>query len=199
MSERFMPVRGTYNQIKKMPIREGWLYFAYDTGNIYIDKNGTRYLMGGSSSGILYAHGSTTDILKEEPDNEHSFRYIIPMSAFDDTLTLPHTDSLVLNSDGRFFRVLSVNETEHTVLAVLLAVSGGGNGSGGGSIITYSDKAKLNKVDPESNYLINGKEASIRIYALSGKDYDGSILDNKLTVYWTLSEKTETGILSQYA
>jgi hypothetical protein len=78
----------------------------------------------------------------------------------------------------------------------LLPISGSG---GGGSIITYSDKAKLNKEDPVSNYLINGKEASIRVYGISGKDYDGSILDEKLTVYWTLSERTETGILSEYA
>jgi hypothetical protein len=35
------------------------VYFAYDSGNIYLDKNGQRYLMGGSSStGFAWANGS---------------------------------------------------------------------------------------------------------------------------------------------
>jgi len=35
------------------------VYFAYDSGNIYLDKNGQRYLMGGSSStGFAWAKGS---------------------------------------------------------------------------------------------------------------------------------------------
>ena len=47
----FQPVRGTENAIKRMPIAEGYLYFAYDTGKIYIDKSGSRYLMSSVGAG----------------------------------------------------------------------------------------------------------------------------------------------------
>ena len=194
---KFSPIRGTQKKVKSREILEGQLLFAYDTGNIYLDKDGTRHLMGGSSSGIIYAHGDTESIAKVDPEDENSFEYIIPADDLDDPSVLPHVDSLILNSDGRFFRVKSVSEETQSIEAILLAVSG--SGGGGGGAITYSDKAKLYKRDPESNYLINGKAASIEVYGVSGKDYDGSILDERLTVYWSLSERTETGILSQYA
>ena len=195
----FYPVRGTQATINRLPIKEGWVYFAYDSGNIYIDKDGARFPMGNSSAGIIYAHGKEDDIIKSDPDDETSFDYTFSTSVLDSQLIVPKQDSLILNNDGRFFRVLTVEG--NLITARLLAVSGtgGGNSGGGGSIVTYSDRAKLNKQDPESNYLINGKEASIQIYAISGKDYDGSILDEKLTVYWVLSERTSTGILSEYA
>ena len=194
---RFTPIRGTQAKIQRLPIKEGYLYFAYDTGNMYLDKDGSRHLMGGNAAGIIYTHGSTDDIVKEFPDDETSITYLIPNSVLDDSAMVPKADSLILNSDGRFFRVKTYDGT--TITATLLAVSGTGGGGGGGSIITYSDRAKLNKRDPESNYLINGKSASISIYGVSGKDYDGSILDERLTVYWFLSERTSTGILSEYA
>ena len=196
MAEVFQPVRGLEEKIKNLTNHDGYVYFAYDTGNIYLDKDGVRHLMGGSSTGVVYAHGVEDDIIKADLEDEASFEYIINLDALDNPDVIPHEDTLILNSDGRFFRVISVND-DRTINAILLAVSG--SGGGGGSIVTYSDRAKLNKQDPESNYLINGKEASIRIYGISGKDVDGSILDAKLTVYWTLAEKTETGLYSEYA
>lgn len=198
----FQPVRATEAVIRERysePI-DGYVYFAYDTGNIYMDKDGGRYLMssaGGAGIGVIYTHGDSSEIVKVDPEDENSFIYTMPMSILDNSDVLPVQDSLILNNDGKFYRVISVNKTEQLITALLLPISG--SGGDGGSIITYSDKAKLNKEDPASNYLINGKEASIRVYGISGKDYDGSILDEKLTVYWTLSERTETGILSEYA
>jgi hypothetical protein len=65
MAEIFQPVRGTESAINRMPVREGYTYFAFDTGNIYMDKDGARYLMGGSSTGIVYANGNDTTIIKD--------------------------------------------------------------------------------------------------------------------------------------
>ena len=192
----FSPVRGTQAAIDNMTeIRDGWVYFAYDTGNIYIDKAGARFPMGNSSAGIIYAHGEEDEIIKIDPDDETSFDYSIPTSVLDSQV-VPKPDSLILNSDGRFFRTITVEN--NTVIAQLLAVSG--TGGGGGSIVTYSDRAKIKPKTPESQYLINGKSAIISIYGVSGKDVDGSILDETLNFKWTLSEKdTTTGVLTQYA
>jgi len=41
---------------------------------------------------------------------------------------LPKKDALVLNSDGRFFRVIQIDNGY--VIGELIAVSGGGNGGG---------------------------------------------------------------------
>ena len=194
----FQPVRGAENTIRRIQPSsrtDGTVYFAYDSGNIYLDKDGARYLMGSSGSGIIYSHGTDETITKQYPDDETSFTYLIPDSELDNGSASIKTDALILNNDGRFFRVKSYEN--NIIVATLLAVSGTGGG-GGGSIVTYSDKAKINKIDPSSNYLINGKEATIQVSAISGKDFDGSVLDDRLTIYWSLSERTETGVLSQY-
>ena len=154
--------------------------------------------MGGSSSGICYAYGTEENIVKSNPDDETDFHYTISFTALEDPQTVPLVDTLVLNSDGRFFRVISADKSNQTIDALLLAVSGtGGTGGGGGPAVVYSDRAKLNKKDPASNYLINGKSAIISVYGVSGKDIDGSFLDESLNFKWTLSEKdNSTGILT---
>ena len=96
----FQPVRGTEETIQGMTtIRDGYLYFAYDTGRIYLDKNGRRYPMGSSSSGISYAHGTSDEIIKVFPDEEDSFEYTFPFAILDDSATVPHADTLILNSE----------------------------------------------------------------------------------------------------
>ena len=197
MAEIFQPIRGLEENINKIPVIDGNVYFAYDTGNIYLDKSQHRHLMGGSSNGIFYTNGNNSQILKVNPENEKDFEYKILFSALEDESIIPTPNALLLNSDGRFFRVLSVDNETFSLNTLLLAVSG--NGSGGAPVVVYSDRPKLVKKDPESRYLINGKEAYIQLYAISGRDDDGSFLDEKLEIYWTLSERTETGVLSQYA
>jgi len=190
----FQPVRGTEKAINNIIPRDNYIYFAYDTGNIYIDKAGARYPMG-KSNGIIYADGTDENIVNIVTlDGEGTKDYEIFYSALEDSDVTVRIDNLILNSDGRFFRVKEIQNDKF--IATLLSISSTGGGGGTGPIISYTDKAKLKKIDPDSNYLINGKAASINIYALSGRDSDGSILDEKLTIYWTLSEKTETGILS---
>lgn len=201
MAEIFQPVRGTESAISNLIIREGYVYFAYDSGRIYLDKDGKRYLVStkggeGSGTGIVYANGDETTIISKHPEIQYNDQFTMLIGALEIPV-LPKEDSLILNADGRFFRVVAVDEENESFDVLLLAVSG--TGGGGSDTPTYSDKAKLNKQDPESNYLINGKTASISVYAVSGKDWDGSILDNRLIINWTLSEKLETGVLSQYA
>ena len=53
-------------------------------------------------------------------------------SALENPNSLPQPNSLILNTDGRFFRVLSIDEATKTITVTLLAVSGTGGGTGGG-------------------------------------------------------------------
>ena len=132
---KFWPIRGTYDQIMKQPYYDGKIYFAYDTNQIILDVKGFKHIMGGggssaAGSGIIYAHGSEKQIVKVN-DLEDDFNYTIPMDALDISSIEPPVDGLILNSDGRFFRVLSVNSESHIINALLLAVSGSGGGGGG--------------------------------------------------------------------
>ena len=118
---KFWPVRGTEDQILAQDIVDGKIYFAYDTNKIYLDAGGERHLMGGGSgngSGITYAHGTESQIVKasgSETDNN----YFIDLEALDDSSIAPMKDDLILNSDGRFFRVVSYDSTTKKIAALL--------------------------------------------------------------------------------
>lgn len=189
MSEgvRFTPVRGAEAKIAKMPYQDGAVYFATDTNKIYLDSQGQRVPMGGSGASFYY----TTQA--EVPSNEETGLYTIHQSSFVDESAVAKTNDMLINTDGIWYRVVNIEGNDY--LCTRMAVSGGGGG------VSYSEKAKLSKRDPASNYLINGREASISIYAISGRDtFDGTYLDEKLTVYWTLSEEAiDTHVITQYA
>ena len=136
----FQPVRGTQAKIDGFPIKEGYVYYAYDSGRIYLDKDGTRYLIstkagsggGGGGTGIIYANGSNTQIIPEDLTEREPVRFRMDLAAIENQ-TIPEIDNLILNSDGRFFRVLGTDPDDETkILVKLLAVSGSGSGGSGG-------------------------------------------------------------------
>ena len=198
---KFWPIRGTYDQIMKQPYGDGKIYFAYDTNQIFLDVNGeNKCPMGSSSSsGILYAEADNDTLEKEIPEDDADDKYFMSIIALEEKSREKKlfVDDLILNSDGKFFRILEIDNANQRIYCQLLAVSGSGGGGGG---TTYSNRSKIYKEDPESNYLINGRSSSIRVYAVSGKDpEDGSQLDTRLIVHWTLAEKTSTGLWSVYS
>ena len=137
----FQPIRGTQDAINNRPILEGQVLFAYDTGHIYLDRGGARYLMssavsGSGSSGILYADGTEEQIINIEDDNnEPTSYYLLSFDIFDANASVPAVDSLVLNSDGRFFRVTEVSVEDRVATGLLLAISGTGGGGGTGPVV----------------------------------------------------------------
>ena len=167
----FQPVRGTESTIRQMSIKDGYVYFAYDTGKIYLDKDGSRYLMssttsgGSGSTGFIWASGNDTTIIKADED-EASVAYLIHPSAFDDQ-TIPKVDSLVLNSDGRFFRVIGAQDGY--ALVELIAVSG--SGGGGGAVVEQDTfiSYDTNTVDSGFTY-IYGQTSYAKFSATSTVD-----------------------------
>ena len=135
----FRPIYGLDQTIQDQIFNEGNLYFATDTGKIYLDtyKDGRagHQLMGGSSSGFHFAQGTeqTIVIQDEETPNPYYYIYFGEGGALEDATAVPQRNDLILNSDGAFYRVWSVDEDNHRMMAFLIAVSGGGGG--GGSIV----------------------------------------------------------------
>ncbi|MBO7536132.1 MAG: hypothetical protein J6T34_03185 [Bacilli bacterium] len=107
-----------------MPCVDGALYFAYDTGKIFLDKevqeNGEaivkRFLMsssggGSGDNGFFYSEADEDKgtLVKENPnvDDYDDPYYFIYRSAFSESiLALPDVDSLIINSNGWFFRTV---------------------------------------------------------------------------------------------
>ena len=194
----FTPVYGPKETIERQVKKAGYIYFTTDSGEIYLDKsNMERVKIGGSTSGAsLFYTAQGTDANPIPVDDDHEGFYLLDPEDVDLNEGKIKENDLIIGADGAFYRVYEIKDNG-IYRCTRMAISGGGGGGGA----VYSDKAKLNKKDPESNYLINGKTASIQLYAVSGKDpIDGSQLDERLTVYWTLSEQAiDTGVVTQYA
>lgn len=124
----FRPLRGTEEKILAGPAIDGYIYFATDTGKIFLAKDYEFIPMGGGGVAVLYADG-------EVVDNNNETYTIQQSSLLDETVT-PKEDDLIINSDGRFFKVTYYDKIGETMTCKLIAVSGsggsGGDGSGGG-------------------------------------------------------------------
>lgn len=133
---KFRPVMGPEEVIKNTVQSNGWLYVATDTGNMYLDVNNHRISIGGAggsgggSTGFSWADGDDTTIVKASgEEDDDTTLYLIDVSIIEDGI-VPKPDSLILNSDGRFFRVMEI-DSEGRIVANLIAVSGSGGGGGG--------------------------------------------------------------------
>lgn len=149
----------------EQPYYDGKLYFAYDTNQIVLDVNGSKHIMGGggaSGSGITYANGTEEQIVKVS-ENVDDFNYRISMNALENPAVEPQKDALILNSDGRFFRVLSVDSGNKIINAILLAVSGSG---GGGVVVEPDIKIVVDDNTLKTNdVLVYGKSHMVNVIA----------------------------------
>ena len=126
MSIPFRPFQGTEDLINKQDVYPGHVYFATDSGKIFLDADNGRITVGGGGVAVLYA--SADEVKKDMTD----FSYILYSSNLDDEEATPKKDDLIINLDGRFFKVLSYNKDSGVIKCSLMAVSGTGGGGGGG-------------------------------------------------------------------
>lgn len=150
----FRPVECTETAMKTSVPIDGFVYFATDTGRIYLGSNGSYLPMGGGNSGVFYATKTIDEITIEKP-----------IFSIDDIESdeMPSVDDLIINLGlnvdyNGFYRVVDIiSETE--VLANYLPV--GGSSSGG----TTSGSAAISYVSPTQNQIKNG------ITILTGNDF----------------------------
>lgn len=195
-NKRFIPVRGTEAKLDLMGFNDGYVYFAVDTGKIFIDytqADGTmvsRKLLGsgsgggsGSNSGIYYANYTPTDAEKLEDEIN------IPIGAIEGG-EYPEEDDLIINlGDNCFYRVIKVQRAFQNVLCRRLTVAGGGGGDAPGSLA--SDIELTVDSLPTVN-LINGRSQEVTFVATSAKNKKGNSYDSILTINWKL-EYTDDG------
>ena len=130
----FIPIRGLENVILAQKPQNGWFYVATDTGKMYMGAEDPitgeiiHKSIGGSGASILY--GKTAE-LNELPDGT----FLLTNNDLEDPDASVNLDDLIINVDGKFLRV-STLQSDNSFICSLIAVSGtgGGGGSGGGGV-----------------------------------------------------------------
>ena len=192
--KRFVPVRGKEQNIsaRALGFNDGYLYFATDTGRIYldyIDEDGVQVARamvgnssgGGGNSGIYYANKTLT----ADEKLETSIIFPIDLIEGDD---YPQKNDLIVNiPEGSFYRVTNPSPLTSSVEAIRLTISGGG----GGAATLAEDIDLMVEPLPTIN-LINGQSAKVYFTATSAKNAKGNEIDSIVTITYTLAY-TEDG------
>lgn len=180
----FRPVRCTEAQLAGMAKIDGYIYFTLDTGRIYIDKGTERRLVGGGKGASVY-YASSSDI----EQNEQKYYIITPDMLEDPAVDLAEGD-IIINIDGSFYKVFEINKLTNEIWCDRIAVSGSG---GGGGDTSFAKKINVKISSPSTTNLINGQSFSVEVSATSAVSADGEIQDEKLQLFWELSEKNSSG------
>lgn len=183
---KFRPAYGTEAKIIETDLHEGWVYVASDTGKIFVDFNGSRKQIGGSgsgggsgSTGVVWGYGDEElDTIRKATDDASDGDpvYYFSASAVEGGI-IPDVDSLILNSDGRFFRVTdNAISAERFFTVELIAVSGGGSGGGGGGPAQVDLSLSWANIDLLGSTYIYGQDSKIIFYPHSDTDEVVSII-----------------------
>ena len=180
----FTPVQASEAQIKDLELQNGWLYFATDSGRMYLDTDTKRISVGGGGGGVAIYYGNT-----EEPEkDEEADRYSIPRTDVPDSSL--QIGDLILNSDGGFYKVLNI--TEEYYICTLLSISGTG-----GIVGPASTKPKIQSFSVDNVSVINGQKAYFTIKGESAKDADIPV-DTTLNITYSLGTKVSTVVNNYY-
>lgn len=168
---RFRPVRGLEEKIlADQDYHEGFIYFATDTGNIFIDAQGKKKIpMGGRGAAVIYAKAT---FVQNSDDDFYTF-YMDELENPDDKLKV---GDLVINNDGTFYKVEDIDEITKAVSCKRIAVSGSGGGGGGGDTGVTKVRGRLTVTSLTEVDLLNGDSCLFNILATSATE-DGVPID----------------------
>ena len=121
---KFKVIRGLDAVIQDLEIVDGHLYFATDSGKIYLDYKGERITMGGSGASLYYAEDLGVEA-------NAARRYLIKRAAVPGEANVK-IDDLIINADGCFYRVYSIETEVFICDRIAVSGTGGGGGSEGG-------------------------------------------------------------------
>lgn len=181
---RFIAYRGLDQNIQNLPIvpELGYLYFATDTGKIYMDYKNQRLTMGNTGASLLYADAPT-------PQVDEFGKYLLGFEALEDPNIEPKVDDLILNSDGSFYRVEEIYSASKEMLCIRVTVSGTGTGSDTG----VTSRASIRIGSTPNTNLINGQAFDI---PLTGKaEYqEGEPVDTDIFINYEIYVADNNGL-----
>ena len=132
----FIPSQGKEEIIQKQSLHEGNIYFATDSGKIFLDTATERITIGGGGVSIIYASAKTVN------QDKVDLKYMMYTSDLEDQKIIPKKDDLIINSNGTFYKVYSFDKNAGLIKCTRIAVSGTGGGGGGGGSDTPGGNEK---------------------------------------------------------
>ena len=161
MSEqRFQPVKGLDENIKKTALAAGQFLISTDTGQMYLDvSNQERISIGGSGTAVLYANDTA-------PAKITDTQYTLTRVGLDSKVKV---DDLIINiPDGAFYKVISIASTY--VFCQRLAISGSGGGGGDSGETTPKVGFVNNVLTQLKNLYVYGEDYSLTIIPYAEND-----------------------------
>lgn len=169
-------VRGTDYKISQKAINDGYLYWAYDSGKIYMDKGNDRILMGGSgtAAGASIYYGIYGQAIDQDAADK---KYHYPKNSLEDEKDVPAIDDIILDYKGYMYRILEITEEEY--LCSLLPLSGSGGGA-------FSVRPSLTIGTISNNIILNGQSFEVPFTVVSTLDDNDTPVDTEFTIYYSL-------------
>ena len=187
MSDRitFKPVRGFEEELMNIPVTEGLVLFATDTGKMWMDTRNERVSLGGSGASLIYAQSTPQAVA----DDDGNYFYIISPDDLDEPELKVQINDLILNSDGSFYRVVELlDDGDYRCSRVTVS------GTGGGGNVSLGKAMTIKGISLPTYTLVNGQSMSAKFTATSAISADGEVEDDELTIVWTITDD-DTGIV----
>lgn len=182
MASKFVPVRGLWNDIQKIPLTDGQAYFAYDIRKLYLDTyvNNvlTRVPIGGGS-GITVYWGIAPE-LTEESDGT----YVFSKDYLEDADVVPAVNDFIFNQDGKVYHIAQIDEENGLFICDLWSMGG----SGGGGEAISRPTLRIDSSQSTSGTVVVGSDIVIYFTATSMNDADGMPIDTTLSIEWELTD-----------
>lgn len=186
MDTRFRPARVLEESIPEYSsMTNGYVWFAVDSGRIYLDTATERVSVGGNGIAVLYGE------FPKDAEPDESERYNFSAEDLAEGSSKPHVNDLVLNSDGTFYKIEEIL-SDNTLVCQAVSVSGGSGPS------TPTGARTGLTTEPINKSLINGQEVLVYFTATAEKDSEGNYTDDTVDITWSLEEKVGTDLYQQY-
>ena len=181
----FKPFLGSESKISSRQREDGSVYFATDTGKIFLDYNNERINMGGAGAAIYYAKEAPedTEAIPGGTTDEDVYWLINHSLLMDPTDNPVENDIILVVTTGTFYKVEKIANS--IFYCSQLSISGG-NAS---AETVIRPTLVLHTEDVNTN-IINGSKVTIPFTATS-KVEDGIVLNPELNIYWELREGTD--------
>ena len=182
----FRPVRGSQEKIDKFPITNGYVYFATDSGRIYLDKDDERISVGGGAGASIFYAEANDDFEKDAATG----RFLIPSSVLEDQKATHTKGDIIVNIvDGSFYSVQEISKDKTILYCIRIATSGGeGN---------YKKLGKLLiSANSNINSILNGDDYTFTISGESASQ-GGIYFDQQLKVTYEFFLRDSNGTLNK--
>ena len=173
----FHPVMGTEERVQAQTNSAGTVYFTADTRKIYLDINDTKLPMGGNV-GLFYGKMKPAGFVADDQVEFEFTTEDIIREDENDLVLIPNVNDLILNNDGCFYKVISVDGDTFNTEKLTIAGTGGGGSTGGGGGDGTLSSFSVGKVAFSGTSILQGGSCILQFVVKVTDDVGDYVTDN---------------------